>query len=272
MRDTTTFCTACDEKQRQTDAIWNIEKSILAAEEASDDDTIHIGITRLLNEPFVVKITTSHYYTQKEVDIARYFSKHPHQNIIRHICMFKCKDDAIRWVSKVKAPQSFCTSTGESTVAIFIQEYIEGGDLRDITRAQWTKELWFTMFLQLSYSIIELHSIGFQYIDWHLGNVLLDTTTDNIFEYDVFGKKQQVNTYGYAAILTDFGHARIVPKNEIHFGTLVDSLALICEKLSIAAFGHQESPLKSLYMSLGDAKSPTDITNFINNVTAYIFT
>lgn len=268
IRDITTFCTACKDKQSQPDVVWDIEKTILAAEEATDDDTIHIGITRLLQQPFIVKITTSHFFTKKEIEIAQYFTDHPHQNIIKHICMFRCKDNYVRWIKDVDPPQSFCIPNGTDDVAIFIQEYIQLGDLRSIK--QWTKQLWLSMFLQLSYCMIELHPVGFQYLDWHLGNVLLDTTDEDEYTYDVFGTTKTIKTYGYTAILTDFGHARIASKDEIHFGTLVDSIALICEKLCVAAFKNQDAHLKALYMALGDAKKPSDITSFISDVLEHI--
>lgn len=115
-----TFCTSCKLKKRDSDAIWTIDTTIQDASDASDGFASHylhrsrfayVGLSKLLEEPVIVKILVNNIRGKKERNIQRVFMKYPHRNIVQGICDLKCLDREVRWLKSVDG-QQLCTKDG----------------------------------------------------------------------------------------------------------------------------------------------------------------
>jgi hypothetical protein len=202
-----TFYTSCKLKKRDSDAIWTIDTTIQDASNASDGFAF-VGLTKLLEEPVIVKILINNIRGKRERNIQRLFIEYPHRNIVQGICDLTCLDKEFRWLKPVKN-QQVCTKDGNTEFIVIIQEFIRNGDLSNME--PWTTQNWISVTLQLTFCVIELfNKFGFIYEDWKLRNILWDTTSDEEFVYRAYRKSWTVKTYGIRPVFTDFARSDIL--------------------------------------------------------------
>lgn len=100
---------------------------------------------------------------------------------------------------------------GLSNFVIVVQEYVILGSVRDNDISAFKKLL----VLQLIYASLEwFDTHNFIYEDWHIWNILLDTTDDKTRTYNAFGKRFVVETLGYIPVLTDFGRSSFIKNKD----------------------------------------------------------
>ena len=223
-----TFYTSCKLKKRDSDAIWTIDTTIQDASNASDGFAF-VGLSKLLEEPIIVKILINNIRGKKERNIQRVFMKYPHRNIVQGICDLTCLDREIRWMKPV-TNQQVCTKEGNTEFIVIIQEFIRNGDLSNME--PWTTQTWISVTLQLTFCVIELfNNFGFIYEDWKLRNILWDTTSDEEFVYRAYRKGWTVKTYGIRPVFTDFARSDILmtKKQDWH---LAVQLSLVFDMMS----------------------------------------
>jgi hypothetical protein len=203
-----------------------MEDTLQAYDEAVEDEFSFVGLATLRDTPFVVKMMEWGVMADKEIKTQEWFRRHPYRHIVQGICHFSCKDSALRWTSRLPAPQPFCNKpeTGQN-MRMIIQEYISGGDL-DKPR-EWSVALWKSVFFQLTFACFEFYDMGFSFGDWNFGNVLIDTTEETEFKYNVFGKKIKVATEGICPVLTDFARSLFFSKETRVLEHLTDNLGIL---------------------------------------------
>lgn len=203
-----TFCNVCDDKKK-ADAQWKVDTTIQSGESTTDGFAV-IALGQLLQTPVIFKIMDDSWRSKKEKRVHKVFRMYPHRNIVQSICEFNCKDNTVRWLKKLEAPQILCDTKGDSKFTIIIQEFIEGSDLSKIE--DWTFPLWKSVTLQLMFTSIELFDrLGFIYEDWNLRNILADTTSDKVLNYKAYGKTWKVtDSCGISPVFTDFSRSDIL--------------------------------------------------------------
>jgi hypothetical protein len=226
-----TFYTSCKLKKKDTDAVWTINSTIQAGNDASDDFAF-VGLSKLLEEPVIVKILINNIRGKKERNIQRVFTKYPHRNIVQGICDLTCLDKEVRWLKPVEN-QQICTKNGTTKIIVIIQEFIKNGDLSNIEI--WSIPIWISVTLQLTFCMIELfNKFGFIYEDWKLRNILWDTTSDEEFIYRAYRKSWTVKTEGIRPVFTDFARSDILMTKKqdwqlaVQLSLVFDMMAYVC--------------------------------------------
>ena len=239
-----TFTSECIKKGNVS---WILNESLQSAIESADGLS-HVGLSNLLDEPVILKIMLNDLRSRKERQVQQYFIQNPYRHIVTGLCSFECKDNPIRW----NTPKPICLKKGNENFIIIVQEYLEKGNIGQIPR--WTLEIWSSITLQLTFAAIELfEKHNFIYEDWHLGNVLLDETTETTFTYTAFNKTWKVPTQNILVKLTDFSRSSFVNPKIIEPYQLSDQIALIWEMCS------RKAPTKDLKLLLEDlSKNPID--------------
>lgn len=261
-----TFCSWCAENQH-ADATWILEKSIMSADEANDDFA-HVGLTQILQKPFIVKLMLPGRRAMQEMKVQRLFSQHPNKHIVQGICSFICNDMPVRWNKRIDKPTQFCNIKGENML-VMIQEYIMDGDLSNVPSKFWTFEIWKTIVQQLTLAIIELfEEYGFVHGDWHFGNILLDKTENIEHEYNVLGKVWKVKTLGMSPVLTDFSRSSIIKKDDRNIETLTDQLGLIWDLFkNVCPSPDFKKHMGQISIDISECSSIKSVKNFIENDT-----
>ncbi len=195
----------CDDRIK-ADAQWTVDTTIQSGDNTSDGFAV-IALGELLKTPIIFKIMDDSWRSKKEKRVHKVFRMYPHRNIVQSICEFSCRDDTIRWLKKIQAPQILCSPKGKSKFTIILQEFIEGGDLTNIE--YWTLPMWKSVTLQLMFTSIELFDrLGFIYEDWNLRNILADTTEEKVLQYKAYGKTWTVtDSCGISPVFTDFSRS-----------------------------------------------------------------
>lgn len=217
LKNVATFTQKCD-AQLQEEAEWIMIDTLQFG---------FVGLANLLEKPCAIKLMEWGVLADKEKIAFDWFRIHPHRNVIQGICYFQCKDSPIRWKSRLTKPQVFCRH-GNTPIMVYIQEYIEGGDLS--APRQWTIASWKSVFFQMTYACFEWHENGFYFMDWNLGNILIDRTdeSESILSYKVFDKTIRVRTEGICPVITDFGRSMWCEPN---LTFLTDNLGVLWDLL-----------------------------------------
>jgi serine/threonine protein kinase len=257
--DISKFCTECEHKKQKPDAKWTIDKTIQSIDDTSDGEAF-VAISKLLENPVVLKVMVPSYLSRKEVRVNRVFRKYPHRNVVQSICDFSCLDNTIRWLSPVKAPQLFCIK-GNTNFTVVVEEYLPFGDLSMIK--EWKYPIWKSITLQLLFTILELfYKFGFVYLDWNLRNILLDKRKTNTkVIYNAYHTDWIVeNTYGVCPVMTDFSRSDILLyKKEdsdlaIQLCYCLDMMSRVCPNLTLKSstfiFSTEMEEIKSINIIL----------------------
>jgi len=200
--------------------------TLQAHDEAAEEEFSYVGLASILEKPCVVKLMERGRMAAQEITIQKWFTSHPHVNIVQGICNFTCKENPIKWVSRKKRPQPFCNgSSFDADFVVIIQEYITSGDLSNVVT--WTAELWRSVVLQLTYACMEWYEQGFLYGDWHFGNILLDTTHSKVHTYKALGKTFKVATHGVSPVITDFARSTLQPSGSLDIWGLTDQISMV---------------------------------------------
>jgi len=228
------------------------------------DTKTFIGKTTLLDKPFVVKIMLNGDMAEKEIQVLQLFRQHPHQNVVQGVYYVKCK--------AVATNGSLCIPQGVDDVTFIIQEFIEGGDLTK--RGKLPTTLWTSIAMQLTYSCIEFYEkFGLLYGDWHMGNILMDTTEDEYHQY-VCAKSRQhftVKTFGLRPVLTDFSRCDVYPHDDkvpwqlaYQISTVWDVLYHKCLDKDVGDY------IKNKRMAMGVHDNIGAIIEMVEDVHAYL--
>ena len=254
-----TFENACHTQHDGADAQWIMTTTLQSHDEAADEAFSHVGITDILKQPCVVKLMEQGKMADKEVAAQKWFSAHPHVNIIQGICTFTCNDNPVRWKSRQTRPQAFCNETNGHPFVVVIQEYIVAGDLTKINT--WTLPLWKSIVLQLTYACMEWYEQGFLFGDWHYGNILLDTssTPDHVQSYTALGSTFKVQTHGVCPVITDFGRCTLMTSNPESFDVwmLSDQISTVWDM-----FKHTipyDVPMRDFVVKMGAVDNHNDL-------------
>lgn len=224
-----TFVQSCNARI-QADAEWIMDDTLQAYDEAIETLFSFVGLTNIDKKPFVVKLMARGAMAEKEVRVQEWFREHPYRHIVQGICTFTCQDSALRWTSRLRAPQVFCKiedkkKTPPQPMRVIIQEFISGGDL---TKPRiWTIALWKSLFFQLTYACFEMYDMGFIYGDWNFGNILIDSTDEIEVKYNVFGKKIRVATEGICPVITDFARSLFISKEKLSIDHLMETIGML---------------------------------------------
>ena len=258
-----TFLNAC---KSTGDAEWVMNNTIQSYDEAAEEEFSYVGLTSILETQCIVKLMKRKgRMAAQEVAVMKWFSAHPHINIIQGICYFTCKDSPIRWKSRITQPQAFCNGTSSSTsFLVIIQEYIIAGDLSNVS--EWTASLWKSVVLQLTYACMEWWAQGFVFGDWHFGNILLDTTQSNSHSYTAFGKTFKVRTHGVSPVLTDFARSTLQPPGSLDLWMLADQIATIWDKFesSCPFKTNEDDRFADFALQIGIVQNTTDFIAIVS--------
>ena len=96
LQHVSTFLTACQGNQSRD--------ALQAHDEAAEEEFSYVGLTSILEKPCVVKLMERGRMAAQEIIIQKWFTSHPHVNIVQGICNFTCKENPIKWVSRKKRP------------------------------------------------------------------------------------------------------------------------------------------------------------------------
>lgn len=209
LQNVATFCTACDEMAKG-DAEWNMTQTLQSGDEASDG-SLHVGIAELNAAPVVVKLMTDGRMARQEIRVQRLFRERPHANIVQGLCEFACEDNPIRWKRRLRAPAPLCASEdADQNIILVVQEYVERGSVSALGDV-WPMDVWTSVAQQLIFAAMEWYeSYGFLYGDWHFGNVLLDSRTEEEAVYRAFRRRWVVRaTASVRPVLTDFARSEV---------------------------------------------------------------
>jgi hypothetical protein len=218
------FRTSCGEK---ANAKWTIDETVQSGEESSDEFA-HVGKAQLSGKPVIVKFMLDGFVAQHERKLFHWWKDHPHVNIVQGLCEYSCKDDQLKWGSKVKKPTEFCNPSGKEDFVVLVQEFIKVGNLNGVQH--WTLRLWKSVTLQLLFACMEWYeSYGFLYNDWHFGNVLLDDSNgDTKHVYKAFNKKWVVDDLaGVRPVLTDFARCELRKHDQLEPWHLATQIAYV---------------------------------------------
>lgn len=234
-----TFTTECIKKGNVS---WILNASLQSAIESADGFS-HVGLANLLDERVVLKIMLNDLRSRKERQVQQYFNQNPYRHIVSGLCSFECKDNPVRWNNKLNSPKPVCLKKGNENFIIIVQEYLEKGNIGEIPI--WTYEIWCSITLQLTFATLELFSKhNFIYEDWHLGNILIDETSETTFTYTTFNKTWKIPTHYILVKLTDFSRSSFVNPKTVEPYQLSDQIALIWEMCS------RKAPTKELKVFL----------------------
>jgi len=190
-------------------------KSIKAAEETSmkPDDFVHVALAKLkdYNNPVVVKIyDENNGYLYREQKILKAINGY--RNMPNIICDFTCKDNKIKYFTKIKKHFSFCTKVVGSNantdlLHFFVYEYIQHGDISEfIVKNNGNTDIIKSVILQLVCVIIELATVyNVFHGDLNSGNILVDKTNEKTLEYKIEDETISIETFGVMPKLIDFG-------------------------------------------------------------------
>ena len=230
LQNVATFCYLCENNDKRNDASFIINNTLQSASEAADIFA-HVGMTKINNIDFIVKIMLYGKMALQEYKVAKIFREKPHRNIVQNICAYKCNDNPIKWERRIQKPLPLCNINETSEFMIIIQEYIYEGDLHKF-KNNITFEIWSSIIKQLTYSCIEWYEkYGFLYGDWHYGNILMDICETKYNKYRAYGKEWKVKTYSYAPVLTDFSRSEIRPIDKLEPWQLASQISLIWDML-----------------------------------------
>ena len=253
-----TFTNAC---KGTGDAQWVMNSTLQAHDEAAEEEFSHVGLTSLLDRKHVVKLMIKSHLSSQEVAVQRWFARHPHVNIVQGICNFECKDNPIRWKSRLTQPQPFCNGTASATpFVVIVQEYIVRGNLRAVT--EWSTELWKSVILQLTYACMEWYEQGFLFGDWHFGNILLDIPQKKVHTYHAFGETFKVHTHNVSPVITDFARSTLRPAGSLELWMLTDQLALVWDLFANSSPFDQDL-IRQIAIQMGIARSKTELLSII---------
>ena len=262
-----TFTQVCDARIR-ADAEWMMEETLQAYDEAVEETFGFVGLASLKETPCVIKIMEWGAMADKEIHAQQWFRSHPYRHIVQGICHFNCKDSVLRWTSRLPAPQAFCVS-GDTTMRIIVQEYIQGGDLNQ--QRVWTLPLWRSIVLQLTFVCFEFYEMGFQYGDWNFGNILIDATTETHHLYQMFGKTKRIPTEGICPVLTDFARSVFFPDSERSLTLLVDTIGIVWGLLRLKCPDNElKQWLNEQSVRIGHCTSKTAIQKTVNAVQTHL--
>ena len=248
----------CEDLRKVGDAQWVMDETLQAHNEAAEEEFSHIGLTTMLRQPCVVKLMLNGAMANQEVVVQKWFTLHPHTNIVQGICNFTCDDNPLRWVSKLTRPQVFCNGDVSSMFIVIIQEYVERGSLTMIGESDWTGQLWTSIVLQLTYACMEWYEQGFLFGDWHFGNILLDTTNSKIHEYNALGTVFRIKTNGVSPVLTDFARSTLRPPKSLEIWTLSNQLSMIWDIFK-SSCPFDKNTIRDFAIAIGQVETRADI-------------
>ncbi len=127
-------------------------------------------------------------------------------NIIKSFCVFNCNEDESILEEKYKNIKSFCNNTKDNNVKITLElmKYYKDGSLKQYVNELTIKDIKHIL-KQLLYCQLELFdNYGFLHNDIHLGNILLQKSTDKInIKYKIQKQILNIDTR-YICLLCDF--------------------------------------------------------------------
>jgi len=109
---------------------------------------------------------------------------------------------------------------------IVVLNELANGDTHWWFTQTYTDEVYRSVILQMIYAIYQLHKIGYNHNDLHLGNFLIHKIEPGSpFPYTIYGKEITVPNLGYLVVLWDFGlsqpvstpRSAFVPNDKSHF-------------------------------------------------------
>lgn len=268
---TATFRTACLARSSEYHADWRIHKTLQSGNSAVNGFS-HVGLANLYETPVIVKLMTNELKARREIAAAEFFRLHPHVNVVQGFCEYKCNDHEIRWKKDVILPKRFCKASlkrgnRSDRFTVIVQEYIPGGDLQGVT---WNKRVWKSVFLQLTFAVIEWWSQGFVYEDWHLGNVLHDKTDgeERSHTYSALGRQWKVNLHGIIPVITDFSISKLAANDNISPSDLALSLGEVWYMLYDEGPDAYKTVLTVAYNEVSKMKNVTEILNMVDKTVA----
>lgn len=248
-------------------------KSIQSVDDAADTSTFaHVGMAELAGQQVVVKLMLNGHMAQQEKKTLYLFREKPHTNIVQGLCAYECNDNPIRWQSRVNVPQPFCVGGEDAQkFVVVVQEFIPGGTLADFTDMNSVK--WRSITLQLTFACLEWYeSYNYLYMDWHSGNVLMDTVDERVATYEALGEKWVVSDLvGIRPVITDFSRGVITAtSSELESWTLASQLGIIWDMMKHTAPSEVRQNVSEFSIKVGECEEMGDLITVIKSFVALI--
>ena len=247
--------------------------SIQSVDEAADTSTFaHVGKAELEGHDVVVKLILNGHMAQQEKKTLILFRGKPHANIVQGLCAYECNDNPIRWQSRISVPQPFCVGGVDAQkFVVVVQEYIPGGTLADFNDMNDVK--WRSITLQLTFACLEWYeSYNYLYMDWHSGNVLMDTTDESAATYKALGEHWNVSDLvGIRPVITDFSRGVIASTaSDLEPWTLASQLGIIWDMMKHTAPSDVRQNVSELSIKVGECEELDDLIAVIKTFVALV--
>jgi serine/threonine protein kinase len=149
---------------------------------------------------FSAKIIKDNESNRNEVDILKQLEKH----VLDGLFYFPLIYTSLTCNIICNTPA--CPKITKQNYIVVLNELANGDANWWFKKQTYSYEVYKSVILQMIYAIYNLHKIGFNHNDMHLGNLLVhETIPGGVFEYLIDGENITVQNNGYLLVIWDFG-------------------------------------------------------------------
>ena len=189
-----------DETEITKDWLETIE--LLAQTSRSRIIKANMNICKEEQQKIVILKLSNNDSLYKEYLIGRYMSK-KNPNFMNYTCYFQC-DDQLNKYNKKSIKKYLCNGKGDE-LKILIMPFYKLGSFKDFSWKSVEKKILVSCTAQiLAAYLYAYNNIGFLHNDCHLGNILIDETTEKEFIYKINDEIINIPVFGYKIIIMDY--------------------------------------------------------------------
>jgi hypothetical protein len=138
----------------------------------------------------------------KEYLIGKYMSN-KNTNFMNYTCYFQCNDN-FKEYKNVNIKKYLCNGKGDE-LKILIMPFYKLGNFKDFFSNMQDNSILKSCTAQIMASYLFAYSkLGFLHNDCHLGNILIDTSIEDVFEYQIDTENLKIPVFGYKIIIMDY--------------------------------------------------------------------
>jgi hypothetical protein len=130
----------------------------------------------------------------KEYLIGKYMSN-KNTNFMNYTCYFQCNININKYL---------CNGKGDE-LKILIMPFYKLGNFKDFFSNMQDNSILKSCTAQIMASYLFAYSkLGFLHNDCHLGNILIDTSIEDVFEYQINTEILKIPVFGYKIVIMDY--------------------------------------------------------------------
>lgn len=138
----------------------------------------------------------------KEYLIGKYMSKN-NSNFMNYTCFFQC-NDRFKEYKSLNIKKYLCNGKGDE-LKILIMPFYKLGNFKDFFGNMKDNAILKSCTAQIMASYLYAYSkLGFLHNDCHLGNILIDESIEDKFEYKVNNEILKIPVFGYKIVIMDY--------------------------------------------------------------------